>query len=168
MGIHINDIPKGIGDPRWRPITMKARIKKKFLNSKAKADAKQYNFANTLLSFPTLELVKCSVLLFLLRLRETSRRLRVLMWLHFSVNLIWLVACDFIVLFQCYPIAYQWDKSIHGGHCRDFRSTYISISIMAVLTGISVLTPPVFIVIRKKMQRRLKIAVMFLFLLGIM
>ena len=83
-------------------------------------------------------------------------------------NLIWLVVCEFIALFQCYPISYQWNKSIHGGYCRDLRSTYISISAMAVLTDILVLAPPIWMVAHTTMQRRLKIAVMFLFTLGAM
>src|SRR2546421_12306657 len=129
---------------------------------------KQYDFASELLSLPPLSLVKCSVLLFLLRFRETSPRLRILVWSLLTFHLIWLVVCEIITLFRCRPIPYQWNKSIHGGYCRDMRSTYISISAMAVLTDILVLVPPIWIVAHTTMQRRLKVAVMFLFFLAIM
>ena len=146
VGIHIYDIPIGI-DP---------------------APGLIWNWVVQVLYNPILALVKSSVLLFLLRLGGHKPRVRWAIHALNTLNLSLMVAIFFTVIFQCNPIAFNWDFTIQEGKCVQQVTFYVVTAGMTILTDLLVLALPFWIFLDLKMARRVKLAVIFVFFLGFM
>lgn len=85
-----------------------------------------------------------------------------------TINLMQMVGVFFALVFQCTPIAFNWDHTIKGGHCIDQRLLFVSTSAFNILTDIIVLGLPLYILADLKIRRRTKIGLIFIFLLGIL
>jgi hypothetical protein len=64
-------------------------------------------------SFPS---GKASVAVLLLRLFP-GKKLRWFLWFFVIFNAVFFYIDALLVLIQCQPVAYQWDRSIEGGTC---------------------------------------------------
>ncbi|KAI0020299.1 hypothetical protein F4780DRAFT_770778 [Xylariomycetidae sp. FL0641] len=117
---------------------------------------------------PPLALVKCSVLVFILRLGSQRRLLRYAIYALIGVTAGHAIAVFFGVLLRCLPIAANWDTALAaqpGTKCisHDFD---IAISSITILTDILVLVLPFPVVLGLKMPMGAKIAVIGVFLSG--
>ncbi|TGO19282.1 hypothetical protein BTUL_0005g01310 [Botrytis tulipae] len=108
----------------------------------------KYNYAVQVLYNPILAIVKTSILMFFLRLAGQKIEVK--------------------LIFQCTPIAYNWQLDILGGSCIEQGTFYAATSVVALVTDILVLIVPFWIVIGLKMPRETKIAVIGIFFLGIL
>ncbi|KIH92687.1 hypothetical protein SPBR_02637 [Sporothrix brasiliensis 5110] len=145
VGIHFNDIPPH--DPIQGAI---------------------WNFAVEFLYNPILSLAKSSVLIFLLRLFGQKTGIRRFIIVLNTINLMQMIGVFVALIFQCTPIAFNWDKTIKGGHCVDQRLLFVSTSAFNILTDIIVLGLPLYILADLKIRRRTKFGLIFIFLLGIL
>jgi hypothetical protein len=122
-----------------------------------------------ILYFPTMSLVKSSVLIFLLRLGGHTRQLRVVIHSLNVVNLAFMVAVLFGSVAQCSPIPFMWDKTIPGGTCFNQAAFYLIQTGLNLLTDSFTLGLPIWVFrYSTKMGRRMKLATLYVFLLGFM
>jgi hypothetical protein len=148
IGIHIKDVPLPGTYPE-RP-------------------GEIWNFAVQVLYNPILALVKTSVLVFLLRLGGQKPGVRYAIHALNFFNIALMVAIFLTVIFQCTPIAYNWDKTIEGARCIKPGNFYLVTAALTIFTDVLVLALPIWIFADLKMQLKMKIAVICIFLLGFM
>lgn len=127
-----------------------------------------WNFAVQVLYNPILALVKTSMLLFLLKLGSQKPGVRWCIHSLNALNLSLMVAIFVVVIFECSPVAFSWDKTIPGGHCIDEATFLIATSALTIFTDILSLALPFWVFLDLKMPMRVKIALLFVFLLGAM
>jgi hypothetical protein len=147
IGIHFKDIPFGTYD------TTPGLI---------------WNFAVQVLYNPILALVKTSGLIFLLRLGGQKPGVRYAIHAMNIFNIALMIAIFLTVIFQCKPIAFNWDPTIPDGKCIKQGQFYLVTAAMTIFTDILVLGIPIWIFADLKMKLKLKIALMLVFLLGFM
>ena len=128
----------------------------------------KYNYAVQVLYNPILAIVKSSILLFLLRLSGQKRNVRVMIYALLALNLLLMVIVFMIVIFQCIPIAANWDLTIKHSHCVKAGAFYVATTTITLFTDILVLILPFWILMGLKMARKTKIAVIGIFFLGFM
>ena len=68
----------------------------------------------------------------------------------------------------CRPIAYNWDKTVPGGHCADLNLAYLIAGIMNLLIDALVVALPMPMLWRLQMPLSKKLGVTGMFSLGIM
>ncbi|GES57698.1 succinate-semialdehyde dehydrogenase, mitochondrial [Aspergillus terreus] len=144
VGYHIWDIPKDYD------------VKKGLI----------WNFANQLLYNPALTMVKVSILLFLRRLESKSRLVNSLIWGTMAVTVGLFLAVLFVDLFQCWPVAYVYDKSIAHGKCIQQGAFYVATAALNLFTDLLVLSIPIIITWSLHMPLRRKLAVCLILCLG--
>jgi hypothetical protein len=115
---------------------------------------------------PILALVKTSVLMFLLRLGGQKSGVRIAIHALNALNLAQMTAIFLVVLFQCNPIPYNWDKSIADGKCVEQGLFYLVTAALTIWTDVLVLALPFWIFLDLKMGRKQKMALLGVFLLG--
>ncbi|EFX04475.1 hypothetical protein CMQ_1403 [Grosmannia clavigera kw1407] len=124
-----------------------------------------WNFVVQVLYNPILALVKTSVLLFLLKLGSQKQAVRLSIYVLNTFNLSLMVAIFVVVIFQCRPISFNWDVSEHG-HCIKQGAFYMVTAALTILTDILSLALPFWVFLDLKLPRRVKVALLFVFLLG--
>ncbi|KAL5361293.1 hypothetical protein BJX96DRAFT_82992 [Aspergillus floccosus] len=144
VGYHIWDIPKDYD------------VKKGLI----------WDFANQLLYNPALTMVKVSILLFLRRLESKSRLVNSLIWGTMAVTVGLFVSVLFVDLFQCWPVAYVYDKSITNGKCIRQGTFYVATAALNLFTDLLVLSIPIIITWSLHMPLRRKLAVCLILCLG--
>jgi high-affinity K+ transport system ATPase subunit B len=88
---------------------------------------------------PVLAIVKISILIFLLRLTGTRKAIRHSISGLIAFTTALMLAIFITVIFQCLPIAYNWDTSIEGGHCVQQGAFYVATTVLTLVTDILVL-----------------------------
>lgn len=117
----------------------------------------------------SIALSKCAILFLYLRVFTTSNRTFTL-----SVYLVGLIviatgtANTFVSVFQCSPVAYEWDKSLQGGKCIDELTFARYMAIPNVVTGTLMLVMPLPLAWRLNLDISAKIALTATFLHGTM
>lgn len=143
LGIHIEDVPEH--DPivplRWQ-------------------------FIIQLWYSPILGAVKASILLFMLRLTSHMARVRWSIHALNALNLGLVATILLVVIIQCGPVEFNWDKSIRGGTCINQGWFYLSTAALTILTDLLVLSLPFWVFLGLNMARGLKIAILCVFLVG--
>ncbi|PGG96560.1 hypothetical protein AJ79_09540 [Helicocarpus griseus UAMH5409] len=69
-------------------------------------------------------------------------------------------------VWQCDPVAAFWDKDIPGSYCIDSHAFWLAYSVINIVTDVVMLILPVQEVLRLKLRRRDKCALVFVFTLG--
>lgn len=110
--------------------------------------------------------IKISVLLFYRRLFNSSRSFSIASIVAGVIVIMWCLAVFFTALFQCKPIAFNWDKTIEGGTCIDPQTFFWGNSISNLLTDVIILGLPLPMIWGLNMSMGKKIAVTGIFLLG--
>ncbi|KAL8824322.1 MAG: hypothetical protein Q9191_005130 [Dirinaria sp. TL-2023a] len=77
-------------------------------------------FATTIIFDVAVTPIKLSALVFYHRIIPV-RRFTIACVVVGLLVIAWLIGCLFAQFFTCIPLAYNWDKSIPGGHCIDER-----------------------------------------------
>ncbi len=127
-----------------------------------------WNYAVQILYNPILALVKSSVLVFLLRIFGKKDGVRTVIIVLNTLNLMQMVAIFFAVLFQCWPIAFNWDPTVKGGHCVQQSILFTTQAALNIFTDLLILGLPLWIFVGLNIPKRTKIALLFVFLLGFM
>jgi hypothetical protein len=83
-----------------------------------------------------------------------------------ALNTSAMIAIFLVIIFQCNPIAYNWDKTIAGGTCIEQKIFVVLSAATTIFTDILMLVFPFWIVMGLNMPRRTKIGVIGIFLLG--
>lgn len=127
-------------------------------------------FLNGTFYSAALPLVKISVLLFLLRLGSTKRRVRIACWALIIFSCLQVLTFLSITMVQCLPIESLWvttikDKLVSPKCIR--RDIYaISQSAVNIITDALAVLIPFLIFLNLKVSRRVRNALLAIFLLG--
>ena len=114
-------------------------------------------------------LSKLAILLLYLRVFTSQMRTFTLMLTMVGIVVIGTgIANTFIVIFQCSPVPYAWDKTIEGGKCFNELSFARFMAIPNVVDGFVMLVMPIPLVWRLELAVQQKIALTATFLHGIM
>lgn len=115
---------------------------------------------------PILAIVKQSILIFLLRLGGTKPGVRTVVWITAVFNAALMVAVFLVVIFQCNPINHNW-KLYEPGTCIKQTEFGVSTACLTILTDLIALALPFYIFLDLKIAKRTKIALLFVFALGL-
>ncbi|WQF86857.1 hypothetical protein CDEST_11871 [Colletotrichum destructivum] len=116
---------------------------------------------------PVLAFVRASILVFLLRLGGQKPGVRWAIHGLNTVNAAMAIAIFLVALLQCLPIEANWDPVVKASaRCVD-NSFHVSISCLNVLMDVLVLLLPFWIFLGLKMPVGAKIAVICVFLVGV-
>lgn len=72
----------------------------------------------------------------------------------------------FLQIFQCLPVAYNWDKSIPNGSCLSVNTLTYTHAAMSILQDVIILVLPVSELASLKLERKQKLGVFFVFQVG--
>lgn len=115
---------------------------------------------------PILALVKCSVLVFMLRVGGLRASVRRACLGLITFTALQAVAIFFGVLLQCVPIEANWDMAAKAdARCID-NAFHVTISSITIVTDILVVALPFYVFLGLKMRKATKIAVICVFALG--
>ncbi|KAH0492027.1 hypothetical protein TgHK011_003424 [Trichoderma gracile] len=94
-----------------------------------------------------------------------QRKFRMICWaMVFQIGA-GLVALSFTTIFQCTPVQYSWDKTI-SGTCINIKAFWYGQSGWNTLMDVVVLVLPIPVILKLQMNRRAKISILAVFVLG--
>ncbi|KAH6686166.1 integral membrane family protein [Plectosphaerella plurivora] len=141
----------------------------KALEQSREIEALKYQALATATYVLDMMFIKLSVGIFLLRL-TTSKAYIWTIYISLAVVVIWTIALSFWNIFQCAPVAAQWDYTIPGHTCvspvQVVQAAY-ALSVMIILSDWLYALLPVPMVWKVKMTTPAKISVVMLLGLGI-
>ncbi|KFY29736.1 hypothetical protein V494_08502 [Pseudogymnoascus sp. VKM F-4513 (FW-928)] len=94
-----------------------------------------------------------------------QRKFRIICWaliVHISAGII---ALSFTTIFQCTPVKYSWDKTVPGS-CINIKAFWYGQSGWNTLMDVIVLVLPIPVIVKLQMNRRAKLGLLAVFLLG--
>ena len=68
--------------------------------------------------------------------------------------------------FTCQPFAFNWDKSIPGGHCIDIMKSYTYFSIPNLISDVAIILLPLHTIWKLQVPRSTKFGLFITFILG--
>ena len=116
---------------------------------------------------PAVALPKLSILSLYYRLFP-QKLFRSLTLVVVSIVVLNWLAFIFASVFECSPIAYQWDKSIVGGRCFNVLLYYRMVNVPNIVTDVAMLVLPMPMVWRLQTSRSRKAGLTICFLTGSM
>lgn len=116
---------------------------------------------------PILTLVKQSVLVFLLRFSGVKAGVRYVVWGTIIFNTALMVAIFLTVILQCIPIEMNWNLLVPG-HCIEQFKFGVVAACMTIMTDIVSVALPFYIFLGLKINKNRKIALIGVFMLGIL
>ncbi|KAI0843629.1 hypothetical protein F5Y06DRAFT_255411 [Hypoxylon sp. FL0890] len=116
---------------------------------------------------PILTLVKQSVLVFLLRFSGIKAGVRYVVWGTIIFNTVLMVAIFLTVIFQCIPIEMNWNLLVPG-HCIEQFKFGVAAASLTIMTDIVSVALPFYIFLGLKINRNRKIALIGVFMLGVL
>jgi hypothetical protein len=126
----------------------------------------QLLFSFQLIYFPTLLAIKFSILLFLHRTFEVSRRFKIAVYCVGGFTIAWFLTTTFATIFQCTPVSYYWNQA-QPGFCGVVPLTFaFATSILNAVSDFVVVVLPIPMVWKLDLPRGRKIGVIAIFLLG--
>lgn len=116
---------------------------------------------------PILAIVKQSVLIFLLRLSGPKTGVRTAVWIVSAFNVAEMIAIFLVVIFQCSPIAANWDLALApSAKCVNQSTFGLATGVLTILTDLATLAIPIYIFFGLRINRRIKLALILVFMLG--
>ena len=110
-------------------------------------------------------LVKLSLLFFYHRIFP-SATLAIIANIAGAFVLAWCLTFCFVVIFNCRPVQYYWDKSIQNGHCINGNLESYLLAATNVVGDIVILILPIPWLVKLQLDTTKKIALIGTFLLG--
>lgn len=93
-------------------------------------------------------------------------------WLHNTsiwtgvLITVWSVINSFIIIFQCTPVRYFWDRSVPGGHCIRANQYYAAAAAISMIMIIVVFCLPLPILFKLKISKGRKVGLATAFAVG--
>lgn len=124
-------------------------------------------FALEFLYLTGVVLPKISILFLYLRI-FIDRRTRIVCFALIGIIVANWAAYLLASIFQCWPVSYQWDKTIKGGRCVNQVTFCKTTSIPNIVTDLVMLILPIPVMWRLKASRLRKLGLTVIFLVGSM
>ena len=122
---------------------------------------------------PAVAMVKFSILLFYARIfTEHTAKMPAQVWFRRAlygmgaITFLWWITCQFIVIFECAPIHYFWDRKPVTGHCLNVQLFFQGQAIPNIITDLMLLILPMPLIWRLQLPMGQKAALSGVFLLG--
>jgi hypothetical protein len=138
------------------------------------SEADLMNFRKSLFAFQrcqqfALLCVKTSILLFYVRLFPTQT-FKKIAWCVWLFTVAWCIEAFLTSLLQCIPVAFAYDKSIPGGKClsNGLISIGVSNGVLSCIGDVMILCLPIPMIWGLQVDRRRRIALVGIFLVGIL
>jgi hypothetical protein len=109
--------------------------------------------------------VKLSILLLYLRL-SPYQLFRIAVWVVVVATVTYSVLGSFEFVFNCQPIAKNWDITITDGKCINVAKILMTHGSLNIVTDIAMLVLPITLVRKLKMSMKQKVALAALFMTG--
>lgn len=122
-------------------------------------------FAFPLLWNATIPFSKISVLLMYLMIIPVGRMFLAVRILGVLI-VVWNIGSFFAGLFICWPIAYNWDQNISGGHCGSQPRYYFALGIINLVTDFVIIGLPMPFLYRLLLPRSKRLFAMGMFSVG--
>ncbi|KAH8129490.1 hypothetical protein ACSS6W_009973 [Trichoderma asperelloides] len=135
-----------------------------FLNAEQRYYSLLYFFVFQCFVKNTVGITKLSFLFLYLDIFP-QKKFRIICWVlivHISAGL---VALSFTTIFQCSPVKYSWDKTVSGS-CINIKAFWYGQSGWNTLMDVIVLVLPIPVILKLQMNRRAKLSVLAVFVLG--
>lgn len=95
-----------------------------------------------------------------------SRRFYISLWVVAAFMLSWAIAFSFTAIFQCMPIAYNWDTTIAGGYCINYGAVALIAAALNIVTDFTLLLMPIPLVWRLQTSKQRKWQIILTFAMG--
>lgn len=125
-----------------------------------------WDFITQALYNPVLSLVRSSVLFLLLRIGGHRKRVRWMIHIMNTLNLLFMVAVFLVVIFQTIPIQASWNTKITATRQIDFGNFAIATACITIVGDVVVLAIPVWLFLGLQMRLTLKLGLIAAFLLS--
>lgn len=122
-------------------------------------------YALEMIYLPAVALPKLSILSLYFRLFP-NKVIRAITLVIVGIVLLNWLAFVFASAFERSPVAYQWDKSIQGGHCFDVHLFYRMVNVPNIVTDIAMLILPMPMVWKLHTSKPRKVGLTICFLAG--
>src|SRR3954447_22225370 len=109
--------------------------------------------------------VKLSILLLYLRL-SPYQPFRIAVWVVITTTVIYSFLGSFEFLFNCQPIAKNWDLTITTGKCIDVTKILMTHGSINIVTDLAMLVLPITLVRKLQLPMKQKVALAGLFMTG--
>lgn len=116
---------------------------------------------------PIVGLVKLSVLVFILRFSGVKDTVRYIVWATSAFTSVQMVAVLLVMVFDCIPFAKNWNITLEG-RCVNAAAFNMASSCFQIVTDTVAIALPFYIVLTLNVPRKRRIALAFVFSLGIM
>lgn len=120
-------------------------------------------------SLITVAFTKYSVLLFYWRLFKVySRSFRIWIVSVAIVSTGWYIAAQLVVIFQCTPVNFYWNRKLPGGHCINSNLFFVIITALLPPLDATILGLAVPVVWKLKVSRSKQLGIIFVLSLGLL
>lgn len=126
----------------------------------------QINFALQRANQPALACIKVSILLFYLRLFSNTKAFRIAAYVNIGYTIAWAISTWIVNLMVCTPVAYYYDRTIPGGHCSNQAISGSVNGGLSLLGDVAILVLPIPVIWGLKMNKRRKIGIIAILMLG--
>ena len=109
--------------------------------------------------------IKVSILHLYIELFWTQT-VRIICYIVMSLAGCLCLAIILLALFICYPIAYNWDRTIHGS-CGDTKKNFLGQAIVNLCIDIAIVIIPIPVLLNLQMSMLKKLSIYFMFSVGI-
>jgi len=127
-----------------------------------------WDFVAQTVYYPTLSLIKASLLIFLLRLGGTKQVVGVACELLIAFEITKGGTAFLACLFQCWPLDMAWKPGATQGQCIRMDIFSVTMACLDIATTIAVLALPYMIFLGLKINMKIRLAIISLFMLGIL
>ncbi|KAF2845690.1 hypothetical protein T440DRAFT_472469 [Plenodomus tracheiphilus IPT5] len=110
-------------------------------------------------------LVKLAILLMYMRIFPT-KNFRIGAYILGFVTIGWVIAINFVSIFQCTPIEKAWLGPAIAGTCINLKASFIGNAVPNILTDVAILAMPIAQVLKLQVSTAQRASLIFMFLLG--
>ena len=122
--------------------------------------------ATQLLYYCVQAIIKISLLLLYHRLFGVDKLFRTALYVSAALTLMWWLGSFLDTIFQCIPVAASWDNSIKDAKCQSIEDAALGTAIPNLILDILFLLLPVPIIWKLNVDKRVKVSLTGIFLLG--
>lgn len=114
---------------------------------------------------PIIGLVKLRIIWMLQRIFCTPK-FRLAAYGIMAIAAAWIAMPILVAILVCRPVAYNWDKSVPGGHCGNKALTYACVSVVDLISDALIVVLPMRAVFNLQVRTAHKIALAGIFAFG--
>ena len=112
-------------------------------------------------------LIILAILLFYLRVFP-NRWMRLSVYALTAFTIAWVFAMVIVVIFQCAPVQFFWNREIVGGHCINANDFYFAMAVVSTVVLVAVLFLPVPIIWKLQISYTRRLGLAFVFTIGVL